>query len=74
MMNFIRPTIGLILGILIIIFRKKICVYIEKLYNNFPIYKDGVKALNISFTVRPLFILVIGLLIIMFSLVSILSI
>ena len=70
MTYFSSAAIGIVLGIIIIVFSKKICMYIEKSYMSFPKYKDGIKTFDIHFTIRPVFIVLLGCLIITFSLVS----
>ncbi len=49
------PINGIIFGIVLIVFRKKICILLQKSFENFPKYEDGVKTLNIRFTIRPIF-------------------
>jgi hypothetical protein len=70
MINIARPGIGIIIGILIIIFRKKISRNIEKYYQRFPKYNEGVKSLKLKLSIRPLFIGAIGYILIFFSIYS----
>ncbi len=70
MLEIIRPAIGVILGGIIIIFSSRISRYITWAYQKFPKYKDGVSSLGINFNIRPFFIGILGLVIIVFSTVS----
>ena len=63
----ISPLIGFIFGLFLIIFRKKVANYIQKSYENFPHYKDGIETFNIKFNVRPAYIIAIGITICLFS-------
>ena len=70
MVTIIGPLISFIVGIIVIIFRNKICLYIQKSYENFPQYKDGVKTFKMQFSVKPVYIVVVGIIICLFSTIS----
>lgn len=70
MLEIIRPAIGVILGVIIIIFSSRISRYITWAYQKFPTYKDGVNTFGISFNIRPFFIGILGLVIMVFSTIS----
>jgi hypothetical protein len=61
---------GIIFGVVLIVFRKKVCMLLQKTYENFPKYDNGVKALNMKFTIRPIFITILGGLIVPVSIVG----
>ena len=69
----IGPLISFIVGILSIIFRNKICLYVQKSYENFPQYKDGVQTFKMQFSVRPVYIVVVGIIICLFSFISLIA-
>ena len=69
----LAPISGIIIGILLIAFRKPVSQCVESCYRRFPKYEDGVKALNIKFSIRPVYITVFGLVIAMFSLIGLLT-
>ena len=69
----LAPIIGLIIGIIIIIFRTNVCEYLQKTYENFPQNKEAVESLNIKFTIRPIFITILGVIISLFSLFALAS-
>jgi hypothetical protein len=70
MHKFAGPVIGIALGIFITIFRKNLSKFIERFYNKFPKYENGVKTFNLHFVIRPLFVGAFGLVIIGFSVIS----
>ena len=72
-MTTIWPLISFIVGILSIIFRNKICLYVQKSYENFPQYKDGVQTFKMQFSVRPVYIVVVGIIICLFSFISLIA-
>jgi hypothetical protein len=64
----LAPLSGTAIGILLILFRDRVCLFLENVYEKFPKYEDGVKMLNLKFSVRPIFVIVFAILIILFSL------
>ncbi len=70
MLEILRPIIGVIVGILIVLYRNKICVYIQKSYKKMPQYEEGVKSLKVRFNVRPTIIAILGFLIAIFSIMG----
>jgi hypothetical protein len=73
MVTIIGPLISSIVGILVIIFRNKIGLYIQKSYENFPQYKDGVQTFKMKFSVKPVYIVVVGIIICLFSFISLIA-
>jgi hypothetical protein len=69
--DIVRPGIGIILGVLIIILKRNISKKVETYYMRFPKYKDGFKALNLELYIRPFFIGALGYILIILSLYSI---
>jgi hypothetical protein len=55
---------GVLIGSLLIIFRKKISIFLEKFYKNFPISKIISQSYDISYRVNPIYITILGLVII----------
>lgn len=74
MADILGPIIGLIMGASIIVFRKSISIFIESSYDKFPKYKNGVKAFNLRFSIRPFFIGLFGMVVIVLSIISFLVI
>ena len=72
-MSIIQAIIPIIFGILAIIYRQKVSIFIQKAYEKFPKYEDGVKAFKISFTVRPVFITILATIWILISLMSLIG-
>jgi hypothetical protein len=58
MSKFPEPIIGLAFGICLILFRKKIAVFLEKTVAKIPYYKMG--GVHINFKVRPIYIAAFG--------------
>jgi len=48
-------------GLLFIIYRNKIALYLEKLIKFFPKYKEGEDLFKPTYTVRPFFFIILGL-------------
>jgi hypothetical protein len=71
---FLTSINGIIIGIALIVFRKKVCVFLQKTYEKFPKYEDGIKTFNIKFTVRPFFITILGSIIIFMSIVGLIQV
>ncbi|MCP3875588.1 MAG: hypothetical protein GY699_20845 [Desulfobacteraceae bacterium] len=69
-MEYLGPLQGLVTAFVLIIFRKKVSELIQKAFERFPKYEDGVKAMNVSFKVKPSHITIIAL---MFLFISILG-
>ena len=72
-MSILQSTVPVIIGILAIIYRRKVSLFIQKAYEKFPKYEDGVKAFKISFTVRPIFITILAAIWILISLISLIT-
>lgn len=70
MFNLFLPLIGVLVGILIIIFRIAISNAIRVSYEKMPKFEDGVKSLNLRFELRPIFIAILGIVILCFSAVG----
>ena len=69
-MEYLGPLQGFITAIVLFIFREKVSVLVQKGFERFPKYEDGVKSMNVSFEVRPSHIVIISL---MFLFISILG-
>ena len=74
MRQLLGPTIGFFVGVSIILFRRIIIAYLEKSYEKFPKYDDGVKTFDIGFKVKPIFVIVLGLIISMFSIIGFMNV
>ena len=72
-MSIIQSTVPVIIGILAIIYRRKVSLFIQKAYEKFPKYEDGVKVFKISFTARPVFITILAVIWILISLMSLIG-
>jgi len=72
-MIIIQTAVSITIGILAIIYRRKVSLFIQKTYEKFPKYEDGVKAFKISFTVRPVFITILAVIWILISLMSLIG-
>ena len=72
-MSIIQTIVPIIFGILAIIYRQKVSIFIQKTYEKFPKYEDGIKACKISFTVRPVFITILAVIWILISLMSLIG-
>ena len=73
MEKILMPLASFIFGLLIIFFRKKVGKYITKAYEKFPKYENGVKAFNISFSVRPVYVAIMGVIICVVSLLGLIA-
>jgi hypothetical protein len=67
------PLIGFLEGLLLIIFRKKISIYLEKAYEKFPTNKISGQFYKISYKVNPWYIASLGVVIIVMSIVAVLQ-
>jgi len=65
---------GIIFGLVLIIFRKQVSVFIQKGFEKFPKYEEGVKDFNIKFTVQPLYVSILGSLILAVSIFGLFTI
>jgi hypothetical protein len=68
--DLVGPCIGVLVGLALISFREFIGVFLENSYQKFPKYTDGIKAFNIRFKVGPVFIMFLGIIVILFSVIS----
>ena len=68
-----EPLFGIVIGVLFIIFRERICTLLQIFFEKFPKYEDGVKALNINFSIRPVFIFALGVLLIFVSIIGVIA-
>lgn len=64
---------GVLYGLLLIIFRKKISIFLEKVYKNFPIIGKIGSQYGISYRVNPIYITIFGVVIIAVSIWVILT-
>ena len=72
MKEIIGPIQGIIVGILLLYYKKKIALFLENSVKKFPKYKDGEETFKIEYNVRPIFITIIGSLLFLFSLYGLL--
>ena len=70
MRQLLGPTIGFFAGVSIILFRRIIVAYLEKTYEKFPKYDDGVRTFDIRFKVKSIYVVILGLIISMFSIIG----
>jgi hypothetical protein len=61
MSDYLGPIQGFIIGVILIVFRHKIANYIEKAVTLFPKHEDGSKALNYQYSVKPVYLIILGL-------------
>jgi len=61
MIQYLGPFQGFIIGLCLIIFRKKVSQFIQKAFEKFPKYEEGINSQNVKFEVRPIHITIIGL-------------
>ena len=73
MVDIFTPILGIIWGGLIIIFRNRLSVYLERFYNKFPKYKNGIKTFNLEFKIKPYFFGALGSVIIIYSVLGLLA-
>ena len=73
MQDLVGPCVGVLAGLVLIRFREPISIFLEKFYRKFPKYEDGIKTLNVRFEVRPVFVTSLGIIIILFSAISFLT-
>jgi hypothetical protein len=67
------PLKGLILGLLFIIFRNQVARGLTKFYQKFPKWEEGVKILNLNLSVKPVYITMLGAVIIVVSVVALIQ-
>ena len=60
MSNSWGPIQGFLVGLLLIVFRKIVAVYIEKAFKKFPKYEEGTKSLHYQYVVKPIYITILG--------------
>ncbi len=63
--------IGMAQGVLLIIFRKKISIALEKIYQKFPTNKISGQFYNISYKVNPIYIAMLGVTVIAMSVIAV---
>lgn len=68
---FPGPLIGIAQGVLLIIFRKKISIALEKAYKKFPTNKISEQFYKISYKVNPIYIAILGVIFIAMSVIAI---
>jgi hypothetical protein len=64
---FPGPLIVTLQGVLLIIFRKKISIFLEKAYEKVPTNKISRQFYKISYKVSPIYIAILGVVFIMIS-------
>ncbi len=73
MQDYITPLTWLLEGLFLIIFRKQVALFLQKLFESFPKYQKGVQLLRMRFDVRPFYIAALGVMIWLIVLLSILA-
>jgi hypothetical protein len=69
--NLFPPQLkGVVIGLLFIIFRKPVSAFLEKVYQKFPTNKISGQFYKMSYRVRPVFLTILGVIIIGFSVLS----
>ncbi len=68
---FPGPVIGMAQGVLLIIFRKKISIFLEKIFKCFPTNKISEQFYKISYKVNPLYIALLGVIFIALSVIAV---
>ena len=61
MVKYLGPIQGIIIGLCLIVFRDRVRQFLQKAFEKYPKYEDGVKSLNMKFEVRPGYIIILGL-------------
>jgi hypothetical protein len=61
---------GVLIGVLLIVLRKQISTFLEKVYRKFPTNKISSQFYSISYRIRPVFLTILGVIIIGFSVLS----
>ena len=64
------PFGGIVIGAMIVLFRQKIAELLEKNYKNFPQNQSIIEPYKLSYKVRPIFVMIIGLVISIFSILG----
>jgi hypothetical protein len=67
MKEYVGPIQGIVVGVLLIVFRDKVAIFLRKSVERFPKYKDGEKTFNLKYSIRPIFIIILGVLFILIS-------
>jgi hypothetical protein len=65
--NYLGPTQGFLIGVLLIVFRNKVAIYLEKIFIKFPKYRDGAKSLNYQYSVKPIYLVILGVIFILIA-------
>ncbi|WPD24831.1 MAG: hypothetical protein SD837_09745 [Candidatus Electrothrix scaldis] len=60
MQEYLVPIRALVIGLLLIFFKKKVSQLIPKTFEKFPKYEEGAKVLKVKFEVNPNYIAVLG--------------
>ena len=64
------PFIGIALGAMIVLFRQKIAAFLEKSYKDLPQNRSIIEPYKLSYKIRPIFVMFIGLVISIFSILG----
>ena len=65
---------GVIIGVILIVFRHKAANYIQKAFTKFPKYEDGAKTLNFQYSVKPIYLAILGVIFILIAVAGFISI
>lgn len=72
-MDYLGPIQGFIVGTLLIVFRSQVAAYIEKGMTRFPKYEDGEKHFKLQYSVKPIYLVVLGVIFILIATAGLLS-
>jgi len=64
-----KPLIGVLLGAVLIVFSRQVALYLQTAYEKLPRYGSASQSRCLRLEVRPFFIVVLGIVIAMVSLV-----
>lgn len=74
MIEYLGPLQGLIIGLILIIFNEKASQFIQKAFEKFPKYENGVKSLNMKFDIRPIYVIILGLIFLLIAIAGFIEI
>ena len=65
-----KPLVGILLGAALIVFSRQVARYLQTAYEKLPQYKSASQSRRLRLEVRPLFIVILGMVIALVSLLS----
>ena len=72
--NFWGPIQGFLIGVLLIVYRHNATAYVQKAFTKFPKYEDGANSLKYQYSVKPLYIVILGIIFIVIAVGGFISI